>query len=101
MKQLLLLASLLVTFHLSAQEPATATTDTAATIEAAEGAVEMHSDHEETLHSGDADHAATADHEGEHGTHHGQGPAIWSVIPFIALLLMIATGPLFYAHFWH
>ena len=28
-------------------------------------------------------------------------PAMWSVIPFIALLLMIATGPLFYAHFWH
>lgn len=28
-------------------------------------------------------------------------PAIWSVIPFITLLLMIATGPLFYAHFWH
>jgi Na+/H+ antiporter NhaD/arsenite permease-like protein len=27
--------------------------------------------------------------------------AFWSVIPFIALLLMIATGPLFYEHFWH
>lgn len=25
----------------------------------------------------------------------------WTVIPFIALLLMIATGPLFYEHFWH
>lgn len=32
--------------------------------------------------------------------HHAE-PAIWSVIPFITLLLMIATGPLFYAHFWH
>lgn len=28
-------------------------------------------------------------------------PALWSVIPFILLLFMIATGPLFYAHFWH
>ncbi|MDQ3535216.1 MAG: sodium:proton antiporter [Bacteroidota bacterium] len=26
---------------------------------------------------------------------------IWTVIPFISLLLMIATGPLFYEHFWH
>lgn len=25
----------------------------------------------------------------------------WAVIPFILLLLMIATGPLFYEHFWH
>jgi Na+/H+ antiporter NhaD/arsenite permease-like protein len=28
-------------------------------------------------------------------------PALWSVIPFIVLLVMIATGPLFYEHFWH
>jgi len=28
-------------------------------------------------------------------------PAMWSVVPFVVLLLMIATGPLFYAHFWH
>lgn len=25
----------------------------------------------------------------------------WAVIPFVILLLMIATGPLFYEHFWH
>jgi len=25
----------------------------------------------------------------------------WAVIPFVLLLLMIATGPLFYEHFWH
>jgi Na+/H+ antiporter NhaD/arsenite permease-like protein len=31
---------------------------------------------------------------------HGIAPA-WLVIPFVALLLMIATGPLFYEHFWH
>lgn len=31
--------------------------------------------------------------------HHGL--STWSVIPFVLLLLMIATGPLFYEHFWH
>lgn len=29
-----------------------------------------------------------------------QLPSVYMVIPFIALLLMIATGPLFYHHFW-
>ena len=28
-------------------------------------------------------------------------PEPWSVIPFVLLLVMIATGPLFYSHFWH
>ncbi|MGB0525952.1 MAG: sodium:proton antiporter [Flammeovirgaceae bacterium] len=28
-------------------------------------------------------------------------PSTWSVIPFAILLTMIATGPLFYEHFWH
>jgi Na+/H+ antiporter NhaD/arsenite permease-like protein len=32
--------------------------------------------------------------------HHGVAP-FWLVFPFVALLLMIATGPLFYEHFWH
>jgi Na+/H+ antiporter NhaD/arsenite permease-like protein len=31
---------------------------------------------------------------------HGNTP-IWLVIPFLLLLLMIATGPLFYEQFWH
>nr|WP_255397243.1 sodium:proton antiporter [Reichenbachiella sp. 5M10] len=31
---------------------------------------------------------------------HHHAPA-WTVIPFVMLLLMIATGPLFYEHFWH
>lgn len=44
--------------------------------------------HEE-LHSQEEDHDS-----------HGSAP-VWLVIPFIALLLMIATGPLFYEHFWH
>lgn len=28
-------------------------------------------------------------------------PPFWLAIPFIVLLLMIATGPIFFAHFWH
>ena len=32
-------------------------------------------------------------------SHHA--PPGWTVIPFVLLLLMIATGPLFYEHFWH
>ncbi|MEX2336072.1 MAG: sodium:proton antiporter [Fulvivirga sp.] len=31
---------------------------------------------------------------------HHRAPA-WTVIPFVVLLLMIATGPLFYENFWH
>lgn len=31
---------------------------------------------------------------------HGELP-FWTVLPFVILLLMIATGPLFYEHFWH
>lgn len=40
-------------------------------------------------------HAETAPEEA-----HGHAPALL-VVPFVALLLMIATGPLFYEHFWH
>ncbi|MCB0738690.1 MAG: sodium:proton antiporter [Bacteroidetes bacterium] len=52
------------------------------------------------------DHDTTAHHGGGHGDPHSAHGAHhetpkWLVIPFIALLLMIATGPLFYAHFWH
>jgi len=36
----------------------------------------------------------------EHLEEHGHAPG-WLVIPFVVLLLMIATGPLFYEHFWH
>ncbi|MBB6326365.1 Na+/H+ antiporter NhaD/arsenite permease-like protein [Algoriphagus iocasae] len=43
------------------------------------------------------DHVAAEDHGDE--AHH-VAPA-WLVIPFVVLLLMIATGPLFYEHFWH
>ena len=61
-------------------------------------------DHVEQEHVGHADESE-ADHSGDeaHGSEggHGSKPAIWSVFPFMILLLMIATGPLFYEHFWH
>lgn len=31
----------------------------------------------------------------------GEVPPVWLVLPFVIILLMIATGPLFYAHHWH
>ncbi len=40
--------------------------------------------------------------EGDHGDGaHGPMPPVWLVLPFAAILLMIATGPLFYPHHWH
>jgi Na+/H+ antiporter NhaD/arsenite permease-like protein len=45
---------------------------------------------------GDHDHEAGVE---EHGLPHT--PHILAVIPFVLLLLMIATGPLFFEHFWH
>lgn len=48
------------------------------------------------------DSAQGVDHatdEEQHG--HGKTPGTWSVFPFALLLIMIATGPLFYEHFWH
>ena len=49
-------------------------------------------EHNNESHAEDAEHA-------EEGSHHS-APG-WTVIPFVLLLLMIATGPLFYEHFWH
>ncbi|MEX0820843.1 MAG: sodium:proton antiporter [Rhodothermales bacterium] len=40
--------------------------------------------------------------EGESGDDgHGALPPVWLVLPFVAILIMIATGPLFYPHHWH
>ncbi|MEO1051500.1 MAG: sodium:proton antiporter [Bacteroidota bacterium] len=54
------------------------------------------------------DHHTETTTTDDHGSHdaagHGEEHAsasVWSVIPFVLLLLMIATGPLFYEHFWH
>ena len=38
---------------------------------------------------------------GEHADDHGPLPPVWLVIPFIAILLMIAMGPLFFPYHWH
>ncbi|MEL7168551.1 MAG: sodium:proton antiporter, partial [Bacteroidota bacterium] len=39
------------------------------------------------------------DHGGGHG--HGPPPPLWLCIPFAVLLLLIATGPIFFPHHWH
>lgn len=56
-------------------------------------------DHHDQGHEQDAEgHGSEAYEVGEH---HESAPPGWSVIPFVLLLGMIATGPLFYEHFWH
>ena len=47
------------------------------------------------------DHGSVADHDESETESHGEAPPGWTVLPFVILLLMIATGPLFYEHFWH
>lgn len=54
----------------------------------------------EVVLSIDASDSSLEISSGGEGEHHAT-PASWSVIPFVLLLLMIATGPLFYEHFWH
>ncbi|MBL6445016.1 sodium:proton antiporter [Fulvivirga sp. 29W222] len=49
---------------------------------------------QENQQHGDSDQT----HDQEEAHH---APPGWTVIPFVMLLLMIATGPLFYEHFWH
>lgn len=51
-------------------------------------------------HEGE-NHEDSIGHEVEGDGHESHAPALWSVIPFALLLIMIATGPLFYPHFWH
>lgn len=48
----------------------------------------------------DAHIQAEEEHSASEGEHH-EAPPGWTVIPFVLLLVMIATGPLFYEHFWH
>ncbi|MEM0941237.1 MAG: sodium:proton antiporter [Bacteroidota bacterium] len=49
------------------------------------------------------EHHQDIDRHGEDAGHRqkSHSPAPLSVVPFIMLLVMIATGPLFYPHFWH
>ena len=48
------------------------------------------------LHAGETANAVAV-HAAEEAHHL---PPVWMVIPFLILLVMIATGPLFYHHFW-
>jgi Na+/H+ antiporter NhaD/arsenite permease-like protein len=70
----------------SAQTPPDAQDQTGADVDPQQGA------HTEEAH-------AEEDHGQGHGDHHDPSP--FMVIPFIVLLLMIATGPVFFEHFWH
>lgn len=54
-----------------------------------------------TAHKADGHEVTDAHGEHGHGGHDSHAPATWAVIPFVLLLLMIATGPLFFEHFWH
>ena len=49
----------------------------------------------------DALHGEQVEGEAHGAEEHGPPPPLFLVIPFAALLLMIATGPLFYPHHWH
>lgn len=63
-------------------------------------AADIPQDHTEQQAQHDQDAESAHDAHGETAEAH-HAPAGWSVIPFVVLLLMIATGPLFYEHFWH
>jgi len=50
----------------------------------------------------EAEHASEdASQEAEHGEDHGPLPPVWMVLPFVIILILIATGPLFFPHHWH
>lgn len=55
-----------------------------------------------TLNTMAADMSTVADtvSVAQHTEHVAQLPSFFMVLPFVLLLLMIATGPLFYKHFW-
>ncbi len=61
-----------------------------------------HDEQEAGSHASADAHAEAAEHDGGHeGGDHGPLPPVWLILPFLGLLVMIATGPLFYAHHWH
>ena len=60
-------------------------------------------DHADDHGEGDDDHGEAGAHGDDHGGGHGHGPPppLWLCIPFAVLLLLIATGPIFFPHHWH
>jgi len=91
MKQLAFAFSLLA-FFLIANPCKTYADEAETTSHTAEVSTDQHANHPQTS----IDH-----HDDEHHDHHILKPHQLSVIPFVLLLLMIATGPLFFEHFWH
>jgi len=78
-----------------------ATADTTNTKQSIEQTADAHNNESNELnHEEEQAHAEEGHGEGA-GEHHGEAPPLWTVFPFVLLLLMIATGPLFYEHFWH
>ena len=59
----------------------------------------QHNEHEHNHDHSNSNHSSTNDNLSDNSDH--PRPEPWSVIPFVVLLLMIATGPIFYPHFWH
>lgn len=59
---------------------------------------ELQQTNQET-HQEQEEHSTAETHDGHDEAY--VAPPGWAVIPFVVLLLMIATGPLFYEHFWH
>lgn len=48
------------------------------------------------------DHHEVVDEAHQESEAHAlEAPPTWTIVPFLLLLIMIATGPLFYEHFWH
>ena len=90
----------------ASQAPAEAVQDAAATQDAPPSveALDIEDDAAHIEAAGEIADEAHGDGEGhgaDGGGHHGPMPPVWLVVPFALLLGMIATGPLFYPHFWH
>lgn len=63
-------------------------------------AQDPHGDHDNVEQADDHD-GGEAEIDHEHDEHASHVPPMWSGIPFVLMLLLIATGPLFFEHFWH
>jgi Na+/H+ antiporter NhaD/arsenite permease-like protein len=62
--------------------------------------LELSQQYQDSIENQDQEEVPESALEPEHVEEHGP-PPVWLVIPFVVLLLMIATGPLFYEDFWH
>ena len=72
--------------------------------ERAEAATEEEQGDQERAEGATEEEQGASGDEQEHGAageDHGALPPVWMVLPFVTILIMIATGPLFFAHHWH